>query len=254
MSQKIKNKNNVHQKVDSPPIVSFAQLGQVPYLQAYQLQKELLTLRQQQQIPDIILLLEHPATLTIGKSGTESNILLDQTELKHQAVTVYTTDRGGDVTGHNPGQLVVYPILDLHCYFRDVPRYISLLEESIIRTIAVFGLTGHRKKRFPGVWVEQEKIAAIGVRLSRWVTMHGFALNVNNDLSIFKSIHPCGIENCAITSIRHQLGRTVPMKVVIKEFRLCFETCFGVQLHPLSAHNAPDYTPSLARLVQPDPE
>jgi lipoyl(octanoyl) transferase len=162
---------------------------------------------------------EHPHVYTIGKSGNTGHLLLDEHELKEKDASYFQIDRGGDITYHGPGQLVGYPILDLDNFFTDIHLYLRTLEEAVILTLEDYGIKGERFPGFTGVWLdatkpEARKICAMGIRCSRWVTMHGFALNVNNDLSYFKNIVPCGIDNKDVTSMERELGRKVDMEEV----------------------------------------
>ncbi len=166
-----------------------------------------------------LIFCEHPHVYTLGKSGHMDNLLLDQDELNKAEATFYKINRGGDITYHGPGQLVAYPIFDLEQFFTDIHKYLRYLEEAIIQTIAHYGIQGERYNGYTGVWLdadkpEARKICAMGVRCSRWVTMHGLALNVNPDLSYFKNIVPCGIDDKAVTSISKELGRPVDMEEV----------------------------------------
>ena len=166
-----------------------------------------------------LIFCEHPHVYTLGKSGHLDNLLLDQDELNKAEATFYKINRGGDITYHGPGQLVAYPIFDLEQFFTDIHKYLRYLEEAIIQTIAHYGIQGERYDGYTGVWLdadkpEARKICAMGVRCSRWVTMHGLALNVNPDLSYFKNIVPCGIDDKAVTSISKELGRPVDMEEV----------------------------------------
>lgn len=166
-----------------------------------------------------LIFCEHPHVYTLGKSGHMDNLLLDQDELNKAEATFYKINRGGDITYHGPGQLVAYPIFDLEQFFTDIHKYLRYLEEAIIQTIAHYGIKGERYEGYTGVWLEADKpearkICAMGVRCSRWVTMHGLALNVNPDLSYFKNIVPCGIDDKAVTSISKELGRPVDMEEV----------------------------------------
>jgi lipoyl(octanoyl) transferase len=172
-----------------------------------------------------LIFCEHPHVYTLGKSGHMDNLLLDQDELNKAEATFYKINRGGDITYHGPGQLVAYPIFDLEQFFTDIHKYLRYLEEAIIQTIAHYGIQGDRYDGYTGVWLdadkpEARKICAMGVRCSRWVTMHGLALNVNPDLSYFKNIVPCGIDDKAVTSISKELGRPVDIeevKVLLKD-------------------------------------
>jgi len=161
--------------------------------------------------PEQLLLLEHPHVFTLGRGADANNILADPHQLQSNSVEVHETGRGGDVTYHGPGQLVGYPIINLKPDRCDVHRYVRDLEEVLIRTIADFGIEGGRIEGLTGVWVGNEKIAAIGVRIARWITSHGFALNVNTDLKFFQMIVPCGITDKGVTSIARLLGREVDL-------------------------------------------
>jgi lipoyl(octanoyl) transferase len=169
------------------------QLGRLDYPAALQLQQRLAAERKQGLIPDQLLLLEHPHVITLGRNGHLENLLASDDILARAGIAFYPTDRGGDVTYHGPGQLVGYPILDLRDWQRDVGAYVRAVEETIIVTLAEYGIEAGRIPKLTGVWVGERKIAAIGVHLSRWVTSHGFALNVSTDLSYFQYIVPCGL-------------------------------------------------------------
>ena len=186
-------------------------LGLVPYADALALQKELVEERRHGRIGDVLLLVEHPHVLTLGVRGDggRSHILAPAETLASRGVDVHETGRGGDITYHGPGQIVGYPIIDLKPDRCDVHRYVRDLEEVLIRVVAEYGLIGEREKGLTGVWVGGEKVAAIGVRIARWVTSHGFALNVSTDLDYFKMIVPCGIGDRGVTSLAKLLGRPV---------------------------------------------
>jgi lipoyl(octanoyl) transferase len=178
------------------------------------------------------LFVEHPHVYTLGKSGDLSNLLLTETQLEEKGVTFYKINRGGDITYHGPGQIVGYPILDLENFFTDIHKYLRLLEESIILTIAEYGLKGERSAGETGVWLDvgtpfARKICALGIRSSRWVTMHGFALNVNTNLGYFDHIIPCGIRGKAVASMEAELGKELDIEVVkekiLKHFKALFE-------------------------------
>ncbi len=185
------------------------------------------------------LLVEHPHVYTLGKSGDISNLLLSETQLKEKGATFYKINRGGDITYHGPGQIVGYPILDLENFFTDIHKYLRLLEEMVILTLAEYGIHGTRSKGETGVWIDIDtpfarKICAMGVRASRWVTMHGFALNVNADLGYFDNIIPCGIKGKAVTSLHVELGvESVALDEVkeklLKHFKTLFEAEFITQ-------------------------
>lgn len=212
-------------------------LGRVEYDAAHELQKALVVQRREGVVGDTLLLLEHPPVITLGAKNhvSASHIVASDTQLRDEGVTVHETGRGGDVTYHGPGQLVGYPILDLRPDRCDVHEYIRDIEESIIQTIGVFGIEGRRVSGLSGVWVgepgREEKIAAIGVRISRWVTSHGFALNVTTNLRHFGLIVPCGIADRGVTSIERVIGRSVPMAEVEDAVIAAFARVFGASVH-----------------------
>lgn len=186
-------------------------------------------------LPGHLLFVEHLPVYTLGKSGETANLLLSGEELSQREVTFYKTNRGGDITFHGPGQLVGYPILDLECFEMGLRQYIERLEETIIQLLKDYGIAGERDPHATGVWLDTgssraRKIAAIGVRSSRYVTMHGFALNVNTDLSYFGFIHPCGIPDKGVTSLKQELGRTLDMEEIKANFAQKFEAVFGARL------------------------
>ena len=168
-------------------------LGRMEYGAAFELQRELVEARKEGRVPDQLLLVEHPHVITLGRNGHMQNLLASEQVLSRAGIAFYPTDRGGDITYHGPGQLVGYPILDLREWRRDVGAYVRAIEQAIIDTLAHYGIAAVRIPKFTGVWVGERKIAAIGVHLSRWVTSHGFALNVHTDLSYFQYIVPCGL-------------------------------------------------------------
>ncbi|MES2851127.1 MAG: lipoyl(octanoyl) transferase LipB [Bacteroidota bacterium] len=178
------------------------------------------------------LLCEHPPVYTLGKSGHIENVLISEQEMQQKGIEFYKTNRGGDITFHGPGQIVGYPVLDLEKLYTDIGRYLRELEEVIILTLAEYGIAGERSKGETGVWIDanipgkERKICAMGVRCSRWITMHGFALNVNTDLSYFDNIIPCGIVNKQVTSIEKELQRSVDMQEVKERLKKNFEQVF----------------------------
>jgi len=199
-------------------------LGRMDYLAALSLQERLLELKQQQSFADILLLVEHPHVFTLGRSGKESNVL------SPGEIPVLRTSRGGDVTYHGPGQLVAYPILDLNSTLRkDVHRYLRNLELATIDALASFGLVADSKPPWTGVWIENRKIASIGVAVRKRITYHGVALNVNPDLSYFNRIVPCGLSWAEVTSIRKELGREISPEHVKREFVRNFVARFGFE-------------------------
>jgi len=181
----------------------------VTYENAMHLQQKLVALRQSDSIPDQLLLLEHPPVITLGRGGDATNLLAPPDVLRAQRVRFYQTTRGGDITYHGPGQIVGYPIVYLGEGNRDVRKYVTKLEEVLIRTVADYGITATRVEGKRGIWVGENKIAAIGVRIARWVTSHGFALNVSTNLEHFRLITPCGIHGAGVTSISREIGREI---------------------------------------------
>ncbi len=185
--------------------------------------------------PNYLVFCEHPHVYTLGKSGNPDNLLLDEQGLKDKQATFYVINRGGDITYHGPGQLVGYPILDLDNFFTDIHRYLRTLEEAVILTLADYGLTAGRYPGYTGVWFDADKptarkICALGVRCSRWITMHGFAFNVNTDLAYFKNIVPCGIDDKAVTSMRAELGRYLDVNEVKKILKYHISVLFGMEV------------------------
>ena len=223
--------------------VKITELGFLPYSEAWDIQEEyfsntIAVKRQNRQLDSSILtenhllLVEHPPVFTLGKSGKIDHLLLKEEVLKSKGIAFFKTNRGGDITFHGPGQLVGYPILDLDNFFTDIHKYLRYLEEIIIKTLSDFGLNSARSDGETGVWLDlgtpfARKICAMGVRASRWVTMHGFALNINTDLSYFDYIVPCGIQGKGVTSIAKELKREVDPSVVkaavLKNFSEVFE-------------------------------
>jgi len=209
---------------------SVYQLGQIAYDDAYHLQQKLLYERLNNRIEDTLLLLEHPPTITVGKSGKLENVLASPAQLAEEGVSLVFTDRGGDVTYHGPGQIVGYPIFDLRERGRDAHQYLHNLEEVLIRTLNDFAISSSRDSGHAGVWVKDEEIAAIGLSIRKWVAMHGFALNVNTDLARFSLINPCGFTNRKATSMAHLLGQEIPMEAVRERLLAHFSKIFDVQL------------------------
>jgi lipoyl(octanoyl) transferase len=206
--------------------LTYCDLGLIDYKEAWDLQKHTFELRHQKKIDDIIFLLEHPHTYTLGKVADEKNLIGSKEYLNSKKISVYNIDRGGDITYHGPGQIVGYPIIDLNDWQNDTHKYLRALEEVIIKTSAYYGISAIRDPKYTGVWVENRKIAAIGIKISRWITMHGFAFNVNTDLSLFTGIIPCGIVDKEVTSLQKELSRTVPIpgvkEILLKNFKEVF--------------------------------
>jgi lipoate-protein ligase B len=192
--------------------------GCVPYSQALDLQMQICELKKQGFDKDVLLLLEHPPTITLGRSAKQNHLLANETYLRSRGVELWNVDRGGDVTFHGPGQLVGYPILSLGARERDVHGYMRNLEESLIRLLARHQLEAMRDPHYTGVWTSEGKIAAMGVHISRWITRHGFALNVNTDLSFYDLIVPCGIIGRAVTSMQKHLSYSVDMGEVANQY------------------------------------
>ncbi len=184
--------------------------------------------------PNYFLFVEHPHVYTLGKSGDLSNLLINEQQLKEKGATYYKINRGGDITYHGPGQIVGYPILDLENFFTDIHKYLRFLEEVIIKTIAEYGLKGERSPGETGVWLDvgtpfARKICAMGIRSSRWVTMHGFALNVNTDLGYFDNIIPCGIRGKAVASMESELNQKISLEEVKEKILTHFTELFEVE-------------------------
>ena len=235
--------------------VFFRDLGRAEYKQVWDYQESLLQenvrikteLRRLTDHPEAVgasglvtsnylLFVEHFPVYTLGKSGHMENVLIDEDHMKEKGIDFFRTNRGGDITFHGPGQIVGYPILDLERFYTDIGKYLRNLEEVIILVLKTYGLQGDRSPGETGVWIEpgvkgrERKICAIGVRCSRWITMHGFAFNVNTDLDYFGSIIPCGIQDKQVTSLEKELGYALPMEEVKEEVRGRFEEVFNVEL------------------------
>jgi lipoyl(octanoyl) transferase len=226
--------------------ILFEDLGTMDYKDCWDYQEKIFnqTVKQktnnrnlpvEEQIPtkNYLLFVEHPHVFTLGKSGEEKNLLINETEIKNKNAAYYKINRGGDITYHGPGQLVAYPILDLDNFFTDIHQYLRLLEETIILTLKEYGIESGRTKGETGVWLDADepikarKICAMGVRCSRWVTMHGWGFNVNANLDYFNYIIPCGIENKSVTSLNKELGRQVNMKEIKEKLKRNFLKVFN---------------------------
>ena len=192
-------------------------IGRLAYADALALQRRLVELRKLEQVGDSLLLLEHDPVVTLGRDGKRDSLLFDDAGYDAQGIQVFESDRGGDATYHGPGQVVAYPIVDLSPDQKDIRKYVFNLEEAMIRTLAAYDLSGRRLSGSPGVWLTSpdRKIGAIGARISRWVTHHGLALNVNTNLAHFETIVPCGIQNKGVTSLQRELGRLCSMSEVM---------------------------------------
>jgi lipoyl(octanoyl) transferase len=212
------------------PRVQVLKTGLQPYGKMWDLQKKLARKVLEKKSTHYLLVTEHPAVITMGKSGDGQHLLASPDYLRERNVDFYEIDRGGDVTFHGPGQIVVYPILNLNDFNRDIHWYLRLLEEVVIRVLDHLGIPGERVPGMTGVWSGDKKVCAIGVKVSRWVTMHGFALNVNTDLDFFKFIVPCGITDRGVTSISELSGNHITMNAVYTLILAEFTQVFGVDL------------------------
>jgi len=228
-------------------IVHFQNLGKKDYKETWDYQdqifKNIIDLKLKKtrenaliETPNHLLFVEHPHVFTLGKSGNSSHLLTSEKELNKKSVSFYKINRGGDITYHGPGQIVGYPILDLDNFFTDIHKYLRFLEEMVILTLAEYQLTATRSDGETGVWIDANtpfarKICAMGVRASRWVTMHGFALNVNTNLGYFDHIIPCGIKGKGVTSLQAELGETIPLEEVQEKLLKHFKTLFEVEIN-----------------------
>jgi lipoate-protein ligase B len=208
--------------------ITVIDLGRTRYAEAWDLQQRLWELRVRGEVGDLLLFTEHEPVYTVGKGGDENHVLAGEEELLRTGAEMFRIDRGGDVTYHGPGQIVGYPIIDLKAR-PDLHRYLRDLEEVIIRALRTFGIEGVREEGLTGVWVGGDKVAALGVKVSRWVTMHGFALNVATDLQRFDRIIPCGIFHKGVTSMKQILGNEVSMNDVQRQIATAFGEVFAMQ-------------------------
>ena len=220
--------------------IKFIDLGTMDYKEAWDFQQnlfdEIVQIKKENRknntnlkTPNYFLFVEHPHVYTLGKSGNYSNLLIDENQLKNKNASFYKINRGGDITYHGPGQIVGYPILDLENFFTDIHKYLRFLEQTVIQTLDNFGIKGERNDGKTGVWIDidtpfPKKICAMGVRASRWVTMHGFALNVNVDLDYFNNIIPCGLTDNIVTSINKELNQS---ETDITEIKNVLKNCFS---------------------------
>ncbi len=206
-------------------------MGFLDYAEAHRMQTKLTRLRLNDQIGDILILLEHPPVFTVGRHRGAENILVSEDILKKKGIKVFSTERGGDVTYHGPGQLVGYPILNLKNHCRNISEYLRKIEEVIILTLRDFGVRARRRPKHPGVWAKEKKIASIGIAIKEFrITYHGFALNVNTDISPFRLIHPCGIRNLEVTSLARLLGYSPEMIEVKQKVIGNFADTFAVRM------------------------
>ncbi|WP_372638945.1 lipoyl(octanoyl) transferase LipB [Fodinibius sp.] len=250
--------------------VEYYDLGHAPYRPVWDLQTaiqqrlvdEKLARRKKklyqsgQESNDVLLFVEHPHVYTLGKSGDKAHLLKEMAELANIEADFIEIDRGGDITYHGPGQIVGYPIFDMDRHFTDIHKYLRYLEEVVIRTCADYGINAGRIEGLTGVWVGDQKICAMGIKCSRWVTMHGFALNVNTDLSYFNHIVPCGISDKAVTSFRNLLGGPMDEGEVKAQLRAHFEAVFDIHITEVDSlpeldHEFSYLKPSGAKAVSP---
>lgn len=204
-------------------------MGRVPYGTAWDIQRQMVNKRRTGQSQDAIILLEHDPIYTIGRAGSRENIIVPTAKLENEHIMVVEVDRGGDITYHGPGQLVGYPVLDLAMHGRDLHRYVRQLEEVIIRTIGFYNIKGWREQGLTGVWTEKGKIAAIGVGVKGWVSMHGFALNIKPDMKYFKMINPCGITDRPVASME-MFGVKVSLENAADVLMQKFAEVFGIEI------------------------
>lgn len=190
----------------------YIDLGLIDYSEAWELQKKIHQKRVEKRIDDVLLLLEHPHTYTLGKTAHKEHLIGSDEYLKEKNISVFEIDRGGDITYHGPGQIVGYPVICLSDWKEDSHKYLRALEQVIIDVLAEFEIAAGRNEKYTGVWIDERKIAAIGIKISRWVTMHGFAFNIKPDLSLFKGIVPCGISDKDVTSLYQEVKKEISIQ------------------------------------------
>jgi lipoyl(octanoyl) transferase len=203
-------------------------LARLSYTDALQVQLEVLQAVQEGRRPNTLIFVEHNPVLTLGANFHEENLLSTPDEYRSRGIEVLPTDRGGDVTYHGPGQLVIYPIFDVSRLGKDLHKWLRDLEQTMIRCVEIFGLQARRFPPHTGVWIEARKVAAIGIKVKRWVSMHGIALNCANDLSVYDTFVPCGIRDYGVTSLSEELGRTVPISEAKPVVKRAFAEVFGL--------------------------
>ncbi len=207
--------------------LDYYDLELIDYREAWDLQKEVFKKRLDNEINDTLFLLEHPHTYTLGKSADRKNLTGSEDYLAENKISVYDIDRGGDITYHGPGQIVGYPIIDLKLWKEDTHKYLRALEEVLIKTCADYGLNADRNPKYTGVWIEDRKIAAIGIKISKWITMHGFAFNVKTNLSYYGGIIPCGISEKGVTSLESELELVLSLNEVKEKIINNFKDVFS---------------------------
>ena len=215
---------------DEVKVTFVSWLGCLDYANALELQMRICKLKRQALEEDVLLLLEHPPTITLGRNGKWDHLIAPQDALKSRGIVCHEVDRGGDITFHGHGQLVGYPLLQLEKGERDVRRYMQNLEQSLIQVLAVYGIEAGRDEKYTGVWTCRGKIAAMGVHISRWITRHGFALNVNTDLSFYDLIIPCGIQGKAVVSMSSHLERPIDTREVAERYTMEFGAVFNREM------------------------
>lgn len=205
----------------------YKDLGTKDYFETWELQKKVHSEKINGNMDDYLFTVQHNHVYTLGKTGSRDHILISDDEMKTKGISYYEIDRGGDITYHGPGQLVAYPVLDLNGYYKDTHRYLRDLEECVILTLNELGIEAHREEEFTGVWAGEEKICAIGIKVSRWITMHGIAFNINTDLEYFDKIIPCGIFHKGVTSVKKITGKEADFESIKNKFVANFKKVFS---------------------------
>src|SRR5438552_9523537 len=210
----------------------------------WQIQKEINLFKQKNKCPDLLIFTEKKNVYTLRRGGDRNHLVIGKDEMHRERIDYFEIDRGGDLTYHGPGQIVCYPIFDLNNYYSDTHKYLRELEEVIIRTLKSYGIDSGRDEQYTGVWVNGEKICSIGIKVSRWITMHGLAFNVNNELSYFEKIIPCGIFHKGMTSMKNLLGKEQDMGEVRQRVTESFENVFGTAIEPIHKDEVAEYFPA----------
>lgn len=237
---------------DEVKVTLVSWLGCLDYANALELQTRICALKKQALKEDVLLLLEHPPTITLGRNGKWSHLISPPDMLRSRGIACYEVDRGGDITFHGRGQLVGYPLLQLETGERDVRRYMRNLEQSLIQVLDAYAIQGGRDEKYTGVWTCHGKIAAMGVHISRWITRHGFALNVNTDLSFYDLIIPCGIPDKAVVSMSSHLGRPLDIIEVAKQYAAEFGAVFNRDMRWIAEQNLRESLPACAAAMAAD--